>query len=320
MTEYKKISPLESKVFFAFAVFVGIMFVAFGILAFSSTISLIRLRINSGNFTKNCEQCSETSVEFKNNNDTYSGYNTNHSAIKNEMENITKTLASQVGQLNDEVTKLLLSDYIIDEKKITELESDVKEGARIVVMTSKFHLDKGKLVHIILENIRRGVEYQYLVPGEKTREGSITGTNHRDFCQVVKGWWAQFKSDINTYKDINEIEGKNYCSDYNEVAKKAINGDGDRNEIFKETLRYFENHVKEYLISKNHSLVTVIMYQQEPAPSSEWEIIIKLPTVTDNNYYAFKIPQEKGEEKTNLINSIESFCSERNIVNLKGLS
>jgi hypothetical protein len=321
VSEYKNILPLDAKIFIAFAVFVGIMFVSFGILAFSSAISLIRLKFNSGNFTKNCEQCSETSTSLKNNNGTYSDCNNNHSEITNEMGTIAKTLEKQVGELNVGVTKVLLADYILDEGKITELESKVKEGARIVVMTTTFHLDRGKLINIILDNIRKGVKYQYLVSGEK-KEGEIKPEkDHRDFCDLIKRWWTKFKSDIFECKNISKIKEKNYCSDYIAIAEKANRKGVDKNEILEDAWRYFANHVTEYLVGKYHSLITVIMYQQEPAQYDDiWEIIIKLPTVTNKNYYAFKIPGEESGEKAILIRSMEDFCNKENIENLEKLN
>ncbi|GHV00078.1 hypothetical protein FACS1894211_06650 [Clostridia bacterium] len=299
-----EVPALTSPPVITLVIFVGIALLGVGILAISSALALIRLKLNSNKLIENvstlnsnCEKCVVASDVFSN----------ASLGISEFVSGIGK-LEAQVGKLSAEVVKVALSQYILNEGAITRLEESVIDGARIVVMTSKFNLDKGKLLGIILDNIRKGVVYEYLVPGEWDSKECIKGTDHRDFCQVIDGWWEKFKESLfNTKKENKDCI---YCQAYEKLwadAKKAKTEE-EKGDIIKQAWAYFAKHVKEYLIGSEHSLVTVIMYQQAKAPSDIWEVIIKLPTITDDNYYAFKIPSEEGREKTNLIDGVEKLC------------
>ncbi len=237
------------------------------VLALLSTFSLVRLKVN-----------------FLSIND----------CIKN-IENATNLLSS-------ENQKASMSKHILNGDEISEIEHHVVGEARIVVMTSRFYLDKGKLLDIILNNIRKGVIYEYLIPQE--------GAYQRDFQKVYQGWWHMFLESISS----KEEPGITFSKEYKELQRIKT----DNHRLFtKKAKEYFRKHVKELLINKEHSLVTIIMYQQEPQPSDRWEVIMKLPTVTeDNEYYAFHIGDEERVEKTNLVNSIENLCVNANEADL----
>lgn len=281
-------------------VFAGLLFVGLGALTVASLVSLIRLKLNSSNLIENvrsfegtCKTCSQSSLVF--------------SSASESM----KTFKEEVESLQTQVAKLhnyALAKYILDENGITHLERSVIGDARIVVMTSKFELDKGKLLKIILDNIRKGVKYEYLVPGIKNK-GQILGTEHRDFEIVINGWWEGFKKDLFSDAENENCEFNNEYVQLCQQSKLAKN-DNEKENVINKAWKYFAEHVKEYLIGPEHSLVTVIMYQQEPNPSKKWEVIIKLPTVTNDDYYAFQIPEEESREKINLIDGIEKICSQ----------
>lgn len=245
--------------FVALAIFCSIFIVAVLIIAFISTISLFKIKIGLSSI-----------------NDCIS-----------HIESATNLLSS-------ETQKASMSKYILNGDEISEIEKNVVGEARIVVMTSRFLLDKGKLLDIILNNIRKGVTYEYLIPQE--------GAYQRDFQKVYQSWWHKFLESISS-KEQRDIV---YSKEYNELKKISA----ENPKLFqKKAKEYFKKHVKELLINKEHNLVTIIMYQQEPQPSDKWEVIMKLPTVTeDNEYYAFHIGDEEKAEKTNLINCIENLC------------
>lgn len=231
--------------------------------------------------------------------------------LKNDTKLRLEELSNNITRLGSEVTQLNLSKYILDETQITKLESSVSEESRIVVMTSKFHLDTGKLLETILTNIKKGVIYQYIVPGEN-KQGKISGNHHYDFITVYTNWWNHFINDLLIMEDDDQIKG--YHANYQLLKKRALLlGKSHIKEIKSIAKNYFAEHVQEYLVSSEYSLITVIMYQKGLATEHNYDIIIKLPTVSDDNYYAFKIPDEEKVEKKNLTDIIEAFCRENPI-------
>ena len=234
--------------------------------------------------------------------------------FKYDIENIIDEFSINISQLDFEVKQLALSKYILDENQITALESSKQKDERIIVMTSKYHLDTGKLLEIILNNIKKGVIYQYVVPGEKTKgkNSRIKGNHHADFIITYTNWWNSFKEDLFN-NEPPEIM-KTYHPDYQKLKKEAIHTGLPLSSAVKEMAqKYFASHVQEFLVNKDYSLVTIIMYQKGAVTDHDYDIIMKLPTVSDDNYYAFKIPDEEKLEKQNLSNIIEAFCREESI-------
>lgn len=227
--------------------------------------------------------------------------------LKDDANRTIEELSSNVSQINDQVNQLTLSKYILDEEQITALESGMFCDGRIIVMTSKFHLDTGKLLQIILNNIKRGAIYQYIVPGQKSRgkNKKISGTYHVDFTHAYTHWWNLFKQDL-LYTETPDILST-YHPDYQKLKKDALNA-GDIEDIKKDAQLYFSAHVQEYLVSTDYSLVTIIMYQKGAITDHNYDIIMKLPTISDGNYYAFKVPDEEKAEKRSLSDIIEGFC------------
>ncbi len=227
---------------------------------------------------------------------------------------IIDDFSSNISQLDFEVKQLALSKYILDEDQITALESSKQKDERIIVMTSKYHLDTGKLLKIILDNIKKGVIYQYVVPGEKTRgkNPKIIGNHHSDFIITYTNWWNSFKEDL--LKDESPEIIETYHPDYQKLKREVTHAGLQFSDAVKEMAqKYFASHVQEFLVNKDYSLVTIIMYQKGTITDHNYDIIMKLPTISDDNYYAFKIPDEEKVEKQNLSNIIEAFCRKESI-------
>lgn len=227
--------------------------------------------------------------------------------IREEANGSIEELSRNINQLKDQVNQLTLSKYILDEEQITALESGMFCGGQIIVMTSKFHLDTGKLLQIILNNIKRGAVYQYIVPGQKVGEkrNKITGNHHSDFTLAYTMWWDLFQKDL-LCAESPEIFST-YHPSYQKLKEDALKA-GNIEAVKKDARLYFSARVQEYLVSIDYSLVTIIMYQKGAATDHNYDIIMKLPTVSDGNYYAFKIPDEEKAEKKSLSDIIESFC------------
>ncbi len=234
--------------------------------------------------------------------------------FKCDISHIIDEFSVNISQLDFEVKQLVLSKYILDEDQITALESSKQRDERIIVMTSKYHLDTGKLLKIILDNIKKGVIYQYVVPGEKTRgkNSRIIGNHHSDFTLTYTNWWNSFKEDL-LKEEVPEIM-ETYHPDYQKLKEEAMHVGLQLSDAVKEMAqKYFASHVQEFLVNKDYSLVTIIMYQKGAITDHNYDIIMKLPTISDDNYYAFKIPDEEKVEKQNLSNIIEAFCRKESI-------
>lgn len=235
--------------------------------------------------------------------------------FESDITNIINDFSTNISQLDFEVKQLVLSKYILDEDQITALESSKRRDERIIVMTSKYHLDTGKLLEIILSNIKKGVIYQYVVPGEKTRgtNSKIKGKHHADFIITYTNWWNSFKEDLLKSEPPEIME--TYHPDYKRLKEEALYLGLEQlsNAVKEKAQKYFASHVQEFLVNKDYSLVTIIMYQKGAVTDHNYDIIMKLPTISDDNYYAFKIPDEEKVEKQSLSNIIEAFCREESI-------
>lgn len=266
------------------------------VLAGISLMSLFRLKINTRALNKTLEKIDETSAILF---DSSCSISTSANQL-NDINVIYKQISSLVANRFTELQKEKMAQYILTSDEISALEQNVCKNARIVVMTSKFQLDKGKLLKIILDNICKGAIYEYLVPN--------ADTNMRDFKLVYTAWWKMFCDRIS---ESECYEHAGYSDEFLELRKKAANHD---NCVYDQALEYFKKHVVQKQISASNSLVTIIMYQQEPQPSTKWEIIMKLPTVSDDDtYYAFLVPEEEAAEKMILIRGVETLCFENDI-------
>lgn len=267
----------------------GIIFVGTFFIACASTVALVRLKI----LDQDIKDYASRQIE--------------------EFSKKVKVFSQGISQLTSQVNQLTLSKYILDEDQITSLESGVSCGKRIIVMTSKFHLDTGKLLQIILNNIKKGAIYQYIIPGESKGKGQklkIRGTHHADFTEAYELWWKLFQEDLGRDEPLEILSS--YDSKYQELKRRVLDG-GNVSLVKEDAQEYFSNHVQEYLVSTEYSLITVIMYQKDGFIAHNYDIIIKLPTVSDDNYYAFKIPDEEKVEKKNLTDIVEAFCREKRI-------
>jgi len=207
-----------------------------------------------------------------------------------------------------------LLKLILDKQDISDLEKRVPNDTEIIVMTSKFVLEKKAFMSIIVNNIRKGVMYNYLIPSDDR--------NTTDYFKTAVIWWDDFKTMFTQKERCSELLERpapkeivfsrgfmdllSRCKKFHEMQKD----DQDYEEI-KEALKndifdYFKGKIRAYKIDEKYSFITIIMYQKE-ANSINYDVIIKLPT-SDNNeeYTAYLVPDKN--EKPNLVQSIRRFC------------
>lgn len=223
--------------------------------------------------------------------------------IKKENHDFYK---EQVEKLESVVGQAVVGSYVLNSKQIEEIERNTGCNQRIVVMASKFKLDK-KFMPIILDNIRKGAKYEYLVP-QICQNNLGDECSHENFKRIYNSWWRQFieeaKKDINSMgRSRNDI----YCGEYFYLIRKCRE---NRKNYVNELKQYFEKHIIERSIDCEHSMHTIILYQQKACEPC-WTIVMSLPSVSNEDYYAFLVPDFKPEEKTALAQVILNFCNNR---------
>lgn len=265
------------------------------------SISLIKIKFDNKFFNQNVMQFAQSCELFSSSVVNIEPLLNETQNSSEKMSNVTDEALQVVNKMNSIVSQIHLSKFILDERQITKLEESVGGGYKIVVMTSQYKLDSGKLLQIILNNIRKGVIYEYLIPNEKGTRSF--GEKHEDFCKVVCEWWKQFLRDYEKHtRTFDQNEYSLFGRDYIQLVENRLDSECE------ELKDFFLEHVKEHIIANEYSLITVIMYQKGNLTAHEWEAIIKLPTVSNDNYYAFKVPDEETKEKRNLIEAIERLC------------
>ena len=206
-------------------------------------------------------------------------------------ENVEK-FDESIHKLNESITQFSLAKYILDKSEISELEKNAC-GKQIIVMSSKFALDTGPLQKIILDNLRKGIQYVYLIPEENYKDMEM----HR-FRTMVNNWWNSLN------KAFPKEKAKQYmCDDYKNIVRLVESGQEEQALIaLKE---YFCRHIKFRFIAKEYGIVTVVMYQRQNN-DFQWDTIIMLPISENDEYYAFHIPDAEGKEKKDLEEKIQA--------------
>lgn len=205
-------------------------------------------------------------------------------------ENVQK-FNNSIHKLNESITQFSLAKYIKDKREISELEKNAC-GKKIIVMSSKFNLDTGDLQKIILDNLRKGITYVYLIP-----EQDSPGYELDLFRTMVTSWWntleaSFFKEKPQTFMD----------ADYKQIL--GLVKSATREEVLGQLRDYFCKHIQFVMIAKEYGIVTVVMYQREN--DFQWDTIIMLPINDNDDYYAFQIPDAEGAEKKELEKKIRT--------------
>lgn len=205
-------------------------------------------------------------------------------------ENVRKFNES-IHKLNESITQFSLAKYILDKPEIAELEKNVC-GKQIIVMSSKFALDTGDLQNIILDNLKKGIQYVYLIP----EQDSISYEMNL-FKTMVTNWWDTLRASF-----LKEKSKSFMCEEYKRILKLVELKQDE--EALAQLKEYFCNHIKFVLIAKEYGIVTVVMYQRNN--DFQWDTIIMLPISDNDEYYAFQIPDAEGAEKKELEKKIQT--------------
>ncbi|MCM1295819.1 MAG: hypothetical protein NC311_09785 [Muribaculaceae bacterium] len=253
-------------------VFVMIVLVCFFVLTILMAIGFIRIKFVGDDTSKVVES-------------SISKYNT--SFDKND-----EKFSNNLDKLGEYITQFSLAKFILDKPGIAKLEKETT-GDKIIVMSSKFGLDTGDLKDIILNNLKKGITYVYLIPEQNSIEFEMD-----QFYRMVKNWWEAFKSSFSRDKK------KSFMSDnYQALLESAESGNKDN--VLTELHKYFCEHIRYVIIAKEYGIVTIVMYQKKEG-FNQWNTIIMLPISSKDDYYAFQIPDAEGAEKKELEEKIQT--------------
>ncbi len=202
-----------------------------------------------------------------------------------------KKFNESIHKLNESITQFSLAKYILDKPEIAELEKNVC-GKQIIVMSSKFALDTRDLQNIILDNLRKGIQYVYLIPEQESVSYEMNL-----FRTMVMNWWTTLKSSF-----MKEKSKSFMCDEYKKILKLVESGQPRK--ALDQLKEYFCSHIKFVLIAREYGIVTVVMYQRNN--DFQWDTIIMLPISDNDEYYAFQIPDAEGTEKKELEKKIQT--------------
>jgi len=201
------------------------------------------------------------------------------------------------------------SMYVLPRDKVNNMEESVKKGKRIIILTSKFVLEKDtEFVERIINNFRKGVKYIYIVPDDE-RQALDT------YWERVKEWYLAFSSFTQSKDEadklFNETGRDKNTSQWNNIyinhIKKLVNVNQKRKEKETQEIRnklknMFAEQLISYSLNEYLFFVTVAMYEQG---ADDWKAIIKLPTENpQEQYVAFSLEQSEALERKEFVTKI----------------
>lgn len=287
-----------------FAILFAVLIVGMLFLTFLSLYALVKQRVEVNAISDAANRISECAYSVIEKSATFL------SSVPEEdkINELTSKIQIAAKKLDVSLRNNRVASFILQSEEIAKLERSAKAGTSIIVLTSKFKLDSGSFIDIILANIRKGVTYKYLVPKDVRMDN--------DFDLVCKAWWSKFWEEIVEAKRIygSQTSSAKLNKAFGEISNsylQLLGSNKSLNDVKADAKSYFCKHVHKYIVNGEHTLVTIIMYQQKTGPSSTpWEVIMKLSTeIDDNQYYAYLIPEEEKVEKDHLVTQITGFCS-----------
>lgn len=211
------------------------------------------------------------------------------------LENCIDLFSQNLSKLNISITGLVIAGNIIDKNTLMDIERNVPARSEIIILSSKYILDE-EYKSLIINNIKKGVTYKYIVSGAKK-----SSVNHMRFKQIVDSWHTDYIALLkNDNKTLQQKRPK-----VSLTTKRINNADIDK---------YFYNHVKEYNSPFEYTTLTVMLYQD--GPGKEYRVIVNLP-VEQEGYYSYVLPPKHTETK-DICNGILSICKIENECNYKG--
>lgn len=281
----------------ALIIMVFLVILGFFIISMTLCIEILRMKPFIGNFNTNLYDCTKNCIliqkyldsaqvcfdEFKKENDC--------------MQNGVKTFSKYLYDLDDMIINRKVAGRIINTKQLMEIEGSVPSGSEIIIFSSKYKIDR-EYKPLIINNIKKGVTYKYIVSGARQSSPS-----HIQFMQIVKIWYKSYQDSIQNER---VHKGKNKAA--KNLLPISTHNPTDPSEEFCA-------RVKEYCSPFAYDTLTIMLYQKEPG-SNTYQVIVNLPTEEEETY-SYILPEKRGETDM-IIQGVISICSESNEYNYRG--
>ena len=264
----------------ALIVMVFLVILGFFFISITLCIEILRMKPFIENFNANLHDCTKNCTLAQ---EHLSSAQLCFDEIKKEndcMQDGIKTFLKYLYDLDDIIINRKIAGRIISTKRLMEIEGSISSGSEIIIFSSKYKIDK-EYKPLIINNIRKGVTYKYIVSGARQSSPS-----HIQFMQVVKSWYKIYQDSI---RNEGVYRGKNKTST------------DPKEEFFA--------RVKEYCSPFMYDTLTIMLYQKEPG-SNTYQVIVNLP-IEKEETYSYILPENYGETNI-IIQGIISICSESN--------
>lgn len=272
-------------IFTALIIMTSLLIIGFLFIAIALSIEILRIKPFKEGFDKNIACCTGncTTIQEHLNNGQQCLDRLKKNGI--QIEDHIQAFSEHLDRLEGVITGLDMAGRIINKKKLLEIEEDVHPGAEIIILSSKYKLDE-EYKSLIINNIKKGVTYKYIVAGIKESSAS-----HVQFMHIVDSWFLEYRASFDNEKGLAAIKKR---------VKKPRNPDDPEKDFY--------DHVKEYCSPFSYNTLTIVLYQ-EKAGSSVYKVVVNLPA--DVGYYSYVLPKNHAE--TNIItDGVISMCSSEN--------
>lgn len=272
---------------------ISLIIVSFIVISITLCTLLLRLKPFIEGYDNNLEDCKENCNNIK----QYIEKEKSHlSELINGTICIEKTLngfAENLDRFDKIITELEIAGNIINKNKLMEIEKSVPSNSDIVILSSKYKLDE-EFMPLIINNIKKGVTYKYIVTG-----ANLSSPNHVRFTKIVRTWHKRYFESFSMEKHgvFPQVSSK-------KTNKKSIINDN----------KYFYDHVKEYNSPLAYDILTIMLYQK--GNSEDYHVIINLPSEKEG-YYSYILP-DNHSVKQSIIDGIIYMCNKEREHNYRG--
>ena len=226
-----------------------------------------------------------------------------------KLEDISERLKEVVRKIN---TSTDLLKYVADGEQLLKIEGSVGDSGvsvpKVYVQSSQFELEtsNSRFAVMLLENLRKGVQYRYLIPDYQTNR-----EEYDRFEDMIFGWWKDYSAFVFDEEICYRLLSQGLNASWNEEYKLYLNKacDNWKKKVGKEEwknlalglFRLFMDRIVVYTADESRFYIVTAIYQ---VGINSWKAIVKLPTdyLDDdiNDYYSFVVFGEEQESSENL--------------------
>lgn len=266
------------------------------------TLCTLILRINPfiESYNINLEECKSNCCKANQNMEKADDYLSEFKKQNTLIENGLNGFAANLDRFDKIITELEIAGNIINKNKLMEIEKTVPPNADIIIFSSKYVLDE-EFMSIIINNIKRGVTYKYIVTGANT-----SSPNHLRFTKIVQTWFDKYVESV----DVKKHNKLAKVSSFDKSSSKMLNKRSIENNA-----THFFNHVKEYNSPLAYDILTIMLYQKKGG-NGDYHVIINLPSEKEG-YYSYILP-DNNAIKQSIIDGIIYMCKREKEFDYRG--